>query len=319
MEKTAIGIDIGGTNTVIGLTDEQGNILAETGLSTKKHESILYYTEDIIEAIRKLLEDTGNTKTLQGIGIGAPNGNYYTGSIENAPNLLWKGSIPFAKWLSDEFYLPAVLTNDANAGAMGEMIYGGAKQMKDFLFITLGTGVGSGIVSGGQLLYGHDGFAGEIGHVIVKKNGRKCNCGRRGCLETYASAGGMVKTAKELINKKGNNSSLKKYKQEELSSKIIYQEAKAGDKTALKVFDKTAKTLGLALANSAAYTSPEAIFIFGGPAKAGDLLLKPIKKYMERYILDVYKDKIKLLPSQLEDGKAAILGAAAMIWEKLKK
>lgn len=316
MKKAAAGIDIGGTNTVIGLTDEAGRILSESRISTREFTHESEFTKALIQVVRSQADET--QCHLEGIGIGAPNGNYFSGSIEYAPNLPWKGVIPLAAQLEAAFQLPTVLTNDANAGAVGEMLYGGAKTMKDFIFITLGTGVGSGIVSGGKLLYGHDGFAGEIGHVIVEKGGRPCGCGRKGCLETYASAGGMVKTALKLLQKNDFESRLKNYPPEAISSKIIYNEALKGDKTALQVFEQTAEILGFALANSAAYTSPEAIFLFGGPAEAGDLLFKPVKRSMEQNMLNLYKNKIALLPSKLKAGQAALLGAAALVWNHIK-
>ena len=313
----AIGIDIGGTNTVFGLVDKTGTILFEGSINTKGHGDIHMYIQFLSKEIKKLLVEKKSDYNIIGIGIGAPNGNYYKGTIVEAPNLEWKGTIHFADLIKKEFNVPTLLTNDANAAALGEMIYGGAKNMKDFLFITLGTGVGSGIVSNGEIIYGHDGFAGEIGHTIVVENGRKCGCGRNGCLEAYASATGIRRTAFELLENNNTKSELRDIDKEILDSKFIYDAAKKGDQIALKCFDITIDILGKALANSVAYTSPEAIFIFGGLAKAQDLLLKPLKTKMEENLLYVYKNKVKILPSQLEGGKAAILGASALVWNEI--
>lgn len=317
MKELCIGIDIGGTNTVFGLVDENGDFAAENSIPTKKHQNI----DDFIDALSNAInESLGTVKTnyiLKGIGIGAPNGNYYNGTIEYAPNLNWKGVVPLSDMLNQKFHVPVVLTNDANAAALGEMIYGGAKGMKDFIIITLGTGLGSGLVVNGNVVYGHDGFAGEIGHTIYDPNGRLCACGRKGCLETYASASGIKRTAIELLSK-DSTSILHELSEEKLSSKDIYDAAVKGDKLALEAFDYTARILGLKLADSIAYTSPEAIFLFGGLALSGDYILKPTKKYMEEYLLKIYKNKIKLELSGLMGKNAAILGAAALIWKELK-
>jgi glucokinase len=310
----AIGIDIGGTNTAYGIVDKEGKILYEDSIPTKGYKDINHYIDRLSDEIHSHL---AKPFELKGIGIGAPNGNYYKGTIEEAPNLEWKGTVHFADLINEKFNVPTWLTNDANAAALGEMIYGGAKSMKDFLFITLGTGVGSGIVANGELIYGHDGFAGEVGHIIVKENGRQCGCGRCGCLETYTSATGIKRTALEILADEKKESSLRKYTENEIESKIIYEEAKKGDVVALRCFDITIDILGKALANSVAYTSPEAIFIFGGLAKAEDLLLKPLKQKMEEHLLMVYKNKIKILPSELDGSKAAILGASALVWKEM--
>lgn len=315
--ELSVGIDIGGTNTAFGIVDKQGYIIQENSIRTKGYKDIYHYVDVLSTEIKTLLEKTNKSYTLKGIGIGAPNGNYYKGTIEEAPNLEWKGTVYLADMMKDQFNIPTWLTNDANAAALGEMIYGGAKNMKDFLFITLGTGVGSGIVSNGQLIYGHDGFAGELGHVIVIENGRQCGCGRFGCLETYTSATGITRTAIELLENERLSSSLKKIEKQNLTSKDIYDAAKQGDKIALQCFEKTVDILGKALANAVAFTSPEAIFIFGGLAKAEDLLLKPLKQKMEDHLLSIYKNKVKILPSELEGSKAAILGASALVWKEM--
>lgn len=311
--EIAIGIDIGGTNTVFGIVNREGEILAEDSVKTKGYKDVHHYIESLSDKIKSLLAKKSKYE-LAGIGIGAPNGNYYLGTIEDAPNLEWKGTIYFAGLMKKVFNVPTWLTNDANAAALGEMIYGGAKNMKDFLLITLGTGLGSGIVSNGKIVYGHDGFAGEIGHTIVIENGRKCGCGRYGCLETYASATGIKRTAIELLEKSRKDSILRSFNKEKIDSKIIYESAKKGDLIAKKCFEITADILGKALANSVAYTSPQAIFLFGGLAKAKDLLLKPVKEKMEENLLYLYKNKVEILTSKLDGNNAAILGASALVW-----
>jgi len=316
MQELSIGIDIGGTNTEIGLVDQNGNIWAESKISTSDYPLVDDYVTALTNAINKSLKAVTESYVLKGIGIGAPNGNYYTGSIEFAPNLHWKGVVPLVKLLNKNFHVKIALTNDANAAAMGEMIYGAAKKMKDFIVITLGTGLGSGIVVNGKVVYGHDGFAGEVGHTIYDPNGRLCGCGRKGCLETYASATGIKKTVIELLDKSSENSLLRSVAESDLSSKIIYEAAVKGDKIALEAFDYTARILGLKLADSIAYTSPEAIFLFGGLALAGDYILKPTKKYMEENLLQIFKNKVKLEISGLMGKNAAVLGAAALIWNE---
>ena len=311
--KYKVGIDIGGTNSVLGVVDVSGNILAESSIKTALHNDINLFIQDLDDELEKMLEGVTAISNIQGIGIGAPNGNFYTGNIEFAPNLPWKGVIPLAKLIENKTGIKTVLTNDANAAAIGEMIYGNAQGEKDFIMITLGTGVGSGIVANGQLIYGHDGFAGEIGHTIYDPNGRECGCGRKGCLETYASAGGIVATAKELLAKNSNKSVLREISLEDLSAKNIAFAAENGDETAIEVYDLTAKILGIKLADSIAHTSPATIYIFGGVANAGDILLKPLEKYMNQYVLEIYRNKVQLKLSGLTQGKAAILGAAALV------
>ncbi len=317
MKELSVGIDIGGTNTKIGLVDKDGNFRAENNIPTAKYLEIEDFIEALTQTIRESLNSVTDSYVLKGIGIGAPNGNYYSGSIEFAPNLNWKGKIPLAEMLNKNFHVPILLTNDANAAAMGEMIYGAAKKVKNFIMITLGTGLGSGIVVDGKLVYGHDGFAGEVGHTIYDPNGRECGCGRKGCLETYASATGIRKTALELIRNSEQESILRELPEDEISSKAIHDAAVKGDKLALECFDYTARILGLKLADSIAYTSPEAIFLFGGLALSGDYILKPTKKYMEENLLKIFKNKVKLEISGLMGKNAAVLGAAALIWNEL--
>ncbi|MEA3445221.1 MAG: ROK family protein, partial [Bacteroidota bacterium] len=272
MTEIAVGIDIGGTNTVFGFIDKKGNCIYKDKIPTGNSTDAREFVTHLSDKINKSLSDLKNDIVLSGIGIGAPNGNFYKGTIEFAPNLSWEGIIPLVEYFEEHFDVPVFLTNDANAAAIGEMVYGGARKIKDFIMITLGTGLGSGIVVNGELVYGHDGFAGEIGHVIVKKNGRQCGCGRRGCLETYCSAPGIKRTAFELMLDSNEKSALHEFTFKKLNSKIVAEAAIAGDKLALKVFDITGEILGKALANSVAYTSPEAFFIFGGPTQAGDLI-----------------------------------------------
>ncbi len=316
MKEFCIGIDIGGTNTVLGVVDTNGNFSAENSISTKKYKKIDDFIEALNICIQESLDSIETDFVLKGIGVGAPNGNYYNGTIEYAPNLNWNEIIPLSNILSKKFNVPVVLTNDANAAALGEMIYGAAKDLKDFIVITLGTGLGSGLVVNGEVIYGHDGFAGEIGHTIYDPNGRMCACGRKGCLETYASATGIKRTVIELLNNSETKSLLNEIPENELNSKDIYEAAVKGDKLALEAFDYTARILGLKLADSIAYTSPEAIFLFGGLALAGDYILKPTKKYMEENLLKIYKNKVRLELSGLMGKNAAVLGAAALIWKE---
>ncbi len=317
MTEVVIGIDIGGTNTAFGFITANGECLAEASISTQKYEKFTDYIDYLTDSIVELFKQTEFDVDVRGFGIGAPNGNYHRGTIEFAPNLSWGNVVPLAETIKTKFNLPAWVTNDANAGALGEKLYGGGKNINDFLFITLGTGLGSGIISNGNLVYGHDGFAGELGHTIVVENGRCCNCGRKGCLETYVSASGICRTVLQLLAESTADSQLRNYTYSELSSEIIYGEALSGDKIAIKAFDYTAEILGKALANSVAYTSPKSIFLFGGLANAGDLLFVPVKKYFEENLLKIYKNKIDILPSQLKNGQAALLGAGALAWKNL--
>jgi len=320
LQSLAIGIDIGGTNTVFGIVDARGEILYKGAISTRKHALLEDYIDELYEAIKPSIDQVGGTELIRGIGIGAPNGNYYKGTIEHAANLQWKGIIPFADMISARFDLPAALTNDANAAAVGEMTYGVAKGMKDFIMITLGTGVGSGIVANGQLIYGHDGFAGELGHNIVIPNGRLHEgTGLRGSLETYCSATGVRRNAIEMLEEHAEVASLlSAFDPSDIDSKVVYDCAIQGDPIALRVFEFTGEILGRAFANFVMFSSPEAIILFGGLCKAGDLILKPTKENMEAHLLPIFKDKVKIIFSQLNESEAAILGASALVWELRK-
>lgn len=313
--KLSVGIDIGGTNTAFGLVDESGRIVARGNISTRNNSDFQDYVNQVSDGIRQLLGQT-NGAELSGIGIGAANGNYFSGCIENAANLPWKGLVKIVEAFKNQFGVPVFLTNDANAAAIGEMVYGGAKGMTDFIEITLGTGLGSGIVTGGKMLYGHDGFAGECGHVIVERGGRDCGCGRKGCLETYVSATGVVRTATELLAKRNIDSELRSIPNSELTALKVSQAAARGDAIAREVFEFTGEMLGRALADFVAITSPQAIFLFGGLAKAGEILFEPTRRAMEANMLNIFKNKTQVLPSQLGDN-AAILGASALVLANL--
>jgi glucokinase len=316
LHALAIGIDIGGTGTKFGIVDRDGNVLFSGEISTKKHAEVFTFIDELYSALAELIEKAGGVGRMKGIGVGAPNGNYYTGTIEYAPNLPWKGIIPLAKLIGDKFRLQVTLTNDANAAAIGEMMYGAAKGMKDFIMITLGTGVGSGIVANGKLIYGHDGFAGELGHTIVIPDGRiHQGTNKKGSLESYASATGVTLTAIEMLKKDKRESLLRKLPREKLDSKAVYEAAIQGDKLALEIFEFTGKILGLALANAVMFSSPEAIILFGGLTKAGDLILKPTREHMEANLIQVFQNKVKILVSHLRESDAAILGASALVWE----
>lgn len=310
-----IGVDLGGTNTVFGIVDARGNVVVEASIKTGKHNDIELYLNDLEAGLNGLIEQVGGKEKIRGIGIGAPNGNYFNGSIEFAPNLPWKGKIPLAQMIQERMGIPVALTNDANAAAIGEMTYGTARGMKDFIVITLGTGVGSGIVVGGQLVYGHDGFAGELGHMIVRRNGRMCGCGRQGCLETYTSATGVARTAREYLSIRSDESLLRSVDIESITSKDVYDAAIKGDTLALEIFEATGAILGESFADFITFSSPEAIILFGGLTKSGDLLMNPIKHHMEKNLLPIYKGKTKLLFSQLKESDAAVLGASALGWE----
>lgn len=305
----ALGIDIGGTNTKFGVVDEAGVILYQDSIVTSVYSTPHEFIDAIFHSYQSHI-DAEMQKNISRIGIGAPNGNYYTGNIEHAANLKWKGIIPMAKWIENKFSKPTIITNDANAAAMGEMIYGVAKGMKDFIMVTLGTGVGSGFVANGKLILGHDGFAGELGHVIAIRNGRLCGCGRKGCLETYTSATGIVITANEILMQSKEASLLREA--HTITSKSIHDAALLGDTIALQIFDYTANILGQTLADAVAITSPEAIILFGGLSLAGDFILKPTQQYMDDNLLINYKGKVKILSSAFQGSDAAILGAAAL-------
>ena len=316
VDQLVIGIDIGGTGTKFGIVDKDGNVLFSDEISTKKHSKVETFIDELHAALYVMIEKAGGTGRIKGIGMGAPNGNYYTGTIEYAPNLPWKGIIPLAKLAADKFKLPVTLTNDANAAAIGEMTYGAAKGMRDFIMITLGTGVGSGIVANGQLIYGHDGFAGELGHTIIIPDGRlHQGTGKHGSLESYASATGVRYTALEFLEKSTADSPLRSIPKEELDSKKVYEAAVQGDPLAKEVYDFTGRILGLALANAVMFSSPEAIILFGGLTKAGELILKPTREHMEANLIQVFQNKVKILISHLKESDAAILGASALAWE----
>ncbi len=317
MKDVVIGIDIGGTFTKFGFVDREGHFLAEGACPTDPYDNVNDYLENLVSELKAAEKTIQEPYRIIGAGIGAPNGNYHKGTVENATNLKWKGVVPFAELFRRYYDVPVKLTNDANAAALGEMIYGGAKGMKDFIMITLGTGLGSGIVVNGDLVYGHDGFAGELGHVNVVKDGRKCGCGNFGCLETYVSAPGITRTVFELLASSHEGSELAGYSFNDLNSEMIYEAAKKNDPVALKAFDVTGRTLGYKLADSIAHTSPEAIFLFGGLAKSGDFIFHPTKKYMEEAVMGTFKNKVKVLPSGLMDKNAAILGAGALIWKDM--
>ncbi len=316
MQELSVGIDIGGTNVSYGIVTKEGEVISKKSFPFSKFETPEIFVDFFSDELKTAFKILSSESSIKGIGIGAPNGNFYTGSIEFAPNLKWDGVIPLADMLNKKLNYPVKLTNDANAATVGEIIYGNAKGMKNFMFITLGTGVGSGFVANGELILGHDGFAGELGHAIFDPNGRECNCGRKGCLETYASASGIVRTVKELLSESDEPSTLRDISSEELTSKLIYDAAKKGDIIALTTFDYTGFVLGFMLANAATITSPEAIFLFGGLANAGDFIFEPTKLYLEENLLKIFQNKIDLIPSALPENDAAILGAAALVWDE---
>ena len=317
MEKPyVVGIDIGGTNTVFGVVDARGTILYSGSIKTGKYVEIDDYVTALANGLMSVIDQAGGTEMIKGIGVGAPNGNFFNGCIEFAPNLPWKNKVPLAQLISEKVGVPVALTNDANAAAIGEMTYGAARGLKDFIVITLGTGVGSGIVIGGNLVYGHDGFAGELGHVIMRRNnGRPCGCGRQGCLEAYASATGVARTAREFLAIRKDDSLLRELDPDQITSKDVYDAAMKGDALAQEIFEFTGNILGEAFADFVAFSSPEAIILFGGLTKAGDLIMNPIKQAMDKNMLNIYAGKTKLLFSQLTESDAAVLGASALGWE----
>ncbi|HEY5463762.1 MAG TPA: ROK family protein [Hanamia sp.] len=313
----AIGIDVGGTGTKFGIVNHRGDILSNGEISTTDYKDINLFIDELYKELQPSIKSVGGIQFIKGIGVGAPNGNYYNGTIEYAPNLLWRGIIPIAKLITDKFQKPCTLTNDANAAAIGEMMYGAGRGMRDFIMITLGTGVGSGIIANGQLIYGHDGFAGELGHTIIRPGGRlHWGTGMRGSLETYASATGISITAKEIVDERvGEKTLLREISHEKITSKRVYEAAIKGDKIANEVFQFTGQILGEALANFVMFSSPEAIILFGGVCKAGKLLLDPVKENMEKNLLPIFQNKVKLIFSELKESDAAILGASALVWE----
>jgi glucokinase len=317
LKKLVIGVDIGGTTTKFGIVDSYGNIRYHGSIPTNEFATAESFVDALHHALQGPIEEVGGLDEIKGIGIGAPNGNFYNGTIEYAPNLNWKGIIPMVNIVKEKFGIPAALTNDANAAAVGEMQYGAAKGMKDFIMITLGTGVGSGIVANGQLIYGHDGFAGELGHLTIIPNGRlHWGTGKHGSLEAYASATGIAITAKELLEQHQDiPSELRNINPADITSKKVFEAAVSGDEIGKRTFEYTGAILGLALANFVMFTSPEAIVLFGGPTKAGDFIMNPTKKSMEENLLPVFQNKVKLIFSELPEADAAILGASALVWE----
>ena len=320
MKPYVIGLDLGGTNSVFGIVDTRGDIKATTAIKTGGFETAEAYVDACVEALQVIIEQCGGLEKIKAMGIGAPNANYYSGTIEFAPNLPWahNGVVPLAKMFSERLGgIPVAMTNDANAAAVGEMVYGGARGMKNFIVITLGTGVGSGIVVNGQLLYGHDGFAGELGHVTMVRGeeGRMCGCGRKGCLETYCSATGVARTAREMLSKSDRPSLLRDMKPEDITSLDVSIAAAKGDELANEIYQFTGKMLGEACADFAAFSSPEAFIFFGGMVKAGDLIMKPIREAYEAHVMPVYRGKAQFLVSGLDGASAAVLGASAIGWE----
>ena len=316
-QDLVIGIDVGGQTTKCGIVDARGTVLAQTVIRSDTYNTVNPYIAELAEALNRIIVEAKAEGRIRGIGVGAPNGNYYTGTIENAVNLVWGGTntIPFAKLLSEQMNgIPVSLTNDANAAAVGEMTYGAARGMKNFIMITLGTGVGSGIVINGEVVYGHDGFAGELGHTCaVRHNGRPCNCGKSGCLETYASATGVARTAREWLEMSDEPSALRSL--DKITSKDVYEAAKEGDKLALSIFAFTGRILGEKFADFIEFSAPEAIVLFGGLARAKEFLVEPIQKAMDENVLPLWRGKVKLVFSQLKESDAAILGASALAWE----
>lgn len=317
MKELTIGIDIGGTNTKFGIVDKEGTVVYQGSISTTKNDEFKDYFNDLCEALRTAMDSLKGHYKILGIGVGAANGNYYKGTIERATNLKWKGIIPLADMFKEEFDIPTIITNDANAAAVGEMVYGAAKGMKDFVVITLGTGLGSGFVSNGQLLNGKHGIAGELGHTSVNPVGRYCNCGKRGCLETYVSATGIKRTVYKLLADHLEPSELRSISFDNLTTKMITECAIRGDEVALAAFEYTGRILGMKLADTVVHTDPEAIFLFGGLSLAGDLIFRPTIRHMEANLMPVFRGKVKVLPSGLQNQAAPILGASSLVWNYL--
>lgn len=315
-KSLVIGLDLGGTNSVFGVVDSKGEIIVTTSIKTQAYPSVDQYVMESVKAVKQIAEQVGGMEKIRAMGIGAPCGNYYKGTIEHAANLVWaKGIVPLANMFVNELGIPVVVTNDAKAAAMGEMKYGVAVGMNNFVELTLGTGVGSGIVANGQLIYGFDGFAGELGHMIVEPDGRPCGCGRKGCLETYCSATGVVRTAIAMLEESSEATSLRDIATDKLTSYEVYKAAMAGDAMAQEVFKQTGRRIGIACANIATFLSPEAFIFFGGLAQAGELLLRPIEEAYNENVLSLYKGKARFLMSGLDGAKAAILGASAIAWD----
>lgn len=315
-DHCVIGIDIGGTTTTLGIVDRNGILKAGTTLPTQAHQPASVLVSLVVDAIGKLHTTLPAPAVIAGIGIGAPNANYHRGTIENPPNLNWGASVNLVELFRQRYDLPVAVTNDANAAAIGELLFGGARGMKHAIVVTLGTGLGSGFIVNGELLYGADGFAGELGHTIVDPQGRECACGKRGCLETYVSATGLCRTVTELLAVRRDSSRLREVNFNRLTSKLVFEAACDGDPVALAAFDTTARTLGMKLADAVAHTSPEAIFLSGGLAAAGELLLAPARRYLEEFLFSPYRGKVQLLRSELPEGNGAVLGAAALAWRE---
>ncbi|MBQ0119365.1 MAG: ROK family protein [Bacteroidales bacterium] len=315
-KQYVLGLDMGGTNSVLGVVDKEGKVVARASIKTQQYPEINDYVDALYHEAEQLVAPLGGFAAIRGIGAGVPNGNYYTGMIDGAMNLPWP-HVPFAKLMSDRFGIPCTITNDANAAAMGEMIYGAAKGMKNFIMITLGTGVGSGIVIDGKVVYGHDGFAGELGHTIAVRgeNARQCNCGRKGCLETYCSATGVARTAKEIVSSSTSATSLRSLDIDHITSYDVFKAAEAGDEVAKQIFDFTGTLLGQSLADFIAFSAPEAIFLFGGLTKSGHWIMEPIVKAMNENVLSLWQNKVKVQFSALNEADAAVLGASALAWE----
>lgn len=318
MNQVTIGIDIGGTSTKYGLVTKGGEVIYQNKIPTQSYPDFNDYLNALDKAIKDAIAHTGNNTEVIGVGVGAPNANSNKGTIEKPPNLPWKGIIPFVDKLKEVVGVPVVITNDANAAAVGEMTYGNAKGMRDFIVITLGTGLGSGIVSNGKVINGHFGFAGELGHVLVNPEGRQCSCGKKGCLETYVSATGIKRTVYKLLADHLEDSELRGVSFNNLSTKMITEAAKRDDIIALEAFEYTGKILGTKLSDTVVHTDPEAIFLFGGLSLAGDFIFKPTKKYMEDHLMPIFRNKVKLLPSGLQNQSAPILGASSLVRDLIK-
>lgn len=317
MKEVVAGIDIGGTNTVLGLVEKTGNIIAEGNLKTMDYPDIHDFVSALDTTIKEMIEANPGFK-LAAIGIGAPNANYHRGTIKLAPNLAWKGIVPIAELIKKKVDVEVAITNDAKAAAIGEMLFGGAKKMKDFIILTLGTGLGSGIVINGEVLYGHTGFAGELGHTTIVPGGRDCGCGRQGCFETYGSASGLVRTVFNFLSEMKEESTLRDIPPSQLTSKMIADAAAENDPIALEALDYTAEMIAFGIANAIGFSSPEAVFLFGGLAQAGELLFSPIREYVNQKVMPVYKGTVKILASGIPENNAAVLGAAALAWNELK-
>lgn len=316
MNEIVIGVDIGGTNTVFGIVDSKGKVLREGSIKTTDYPEIKDFVKRLSGEITNLTASLSGAQ-LKGLGIGAPNGNYYKGTIELAPNLAWKGIVPLADMMQKELNIPVVLTNDANAAAVGEMLFGGARGMKDFIILTLGTGLGSGIVINGDVVYGHTGFAGECGHIIMIPGGRDCGCGRKGCLEAYVSATGIVRTVQSLLSERNDESILRNIHPQEMNSILIAEAASANDIIAVEAFNYTAEMLALAIVNAVVFSSPQAVFLFGGLANAGDLLFDPVRNFVNKGIQPIFRNTVQVLASGIPENNAAVIGAAALAWNEI--